>query len=279
MVKPAEMATMNEALVFLAAPLAMCLILVGIHCYLGLHVLARGVVFVDLALAQVAALGTIVASLYGFDHSSQGSYFISLASTLLVAGFLATANRYRFKLSQEALIGVIYALSSSAVVLLIDKMSHGAEHLKHALVGQLLWVTWSDVGKVSLIYAAIGFIHYLYRQPLIQASFHAGGHWRWDFLFYSLFGVVITSSVHVAGVLLVFAFLIVPGLISSLFFQKISHRLFFGWFLGFILSALGMGASYWFDMPSGALIVVIFTILPVLLVLAQTLFQRKGLVH
>lgn len=258
---------MSDAILFLAAPLTMCLILIGIHCYLGLHVLARGVIFVDLALAQVAALGSIIAFLLGYEHTDKVTYFISLACTLAAALFLALSNRYKDKLSQEALIGILYACSSASIILLVDKMSHGAEHIKYALIGQLLWVTWSDVAVVAVIYSAVSVIHYLYRKPLLENSFGTNFNWKWDFLFYALFGVIITSSVHVAGVLLVFSFLIVPAFLSSFFYKGVLKRLLFGWGIGAFLSLIGMTISYVFDLPAGALIVVVFTIIPILYVL------------
>jgi zinc/manganese transport system permease protein len=269
---------MNEVFLFLAAPFVMCLILVGIHCYLGLHVLARGVIFVDLALAQVAALGTTVAYLWGHEHSGEASYMVSLGFTICAALFFSLANRFRSKVSQEAMIGIVYALGSAAVILLVDRMSHGAEHIKYAMVGQILWVTWSDVWATALIYSGVAFLHYLFRGPLLQASFGKRDHWFWDFLFYALFGVVITSSVHVAGVLLVFAFLIVPAVASTFFFSSISSRLLFGWGLGFALSVIGMGASYAWDLPAGAVIVVVFTAVPVLgtILLGFTRLFSKG---
>ena len=261
---------MNEALTFLLAPFIMCLILVGIHCYLGIHVIMRGVIFVDLALAQVAALGTTVAFLMGFEHHDMSSYFISLFSTLVAAAFLALANRMEKKLSQEALIGIIYAFSTASIILVIDQISHGTEHLKYALVGQLLWVSWDDVLKVAGIYSVVALIHYICRRQILANSQGASRSWLWDFVFYALFGVVITSSVQVAGVLLVFALLIVPALLGSYFYQEISKRLLFGWSLGFVLCAIGMSLSYWFDKPSGAFIVMVFTIVPLLFVLLKT---------
>ena len=260
---------MSDAILFLAPPFTMCLILMGIHCYLGLHVLARGVIFVDLALAQVAALGSVVAFLFNFEHSDKMTYFISLAGTILAALFLALSNRYRDRLSQEAIIGILYACSTASIVLIVDKMSHGAEHIKYALVGQLLWVTWTDVLKVTVIYGVVSSIHYVLRKQLIENSFGKNSHWKWDFIFYALFGVVITSSVQVAGVLLVFSFLIVPAVLSSVFYKGLFQRLLFGWGVGFVLSVLGMSLSYWLDLPAGALIVVVFTLAPILMVLGM----------
>ena len=261
-----------DVVTFLAAPFFMCLILAGIHCYLGLHVLARGVIFVDLSLAQVAAFGATLAIYFGFEHGSAGTYFISLASTFWAAGLFALARKHEKIFSQEAVIGIIYALASAAVVLVVDKIAHGAEHIKDLLVGQVLWVTWHDVIKTGLIYSTVAAVHYVFRKQLLNASFNHGQGKNtgfWDFLFYALFGVVITSSVSMAGVLQVFAYLIVPSVVGTLFFKTIRARLLFGWILGFVLSFTGLVLSYALDLPAGAFIVVCFAGLPVLLLLAS----------
>ena len=257
---------MSEIFLFFAAPFAMCLILVGIHCYLGLHVLKRGIIFIDLSLAQVACLGSTVALLLGVDHHSSGAYFVSLLFTFLASGLFAYGKKVEDKISQEVLIGVVYALASASVVLVVDSLAHGAEHIKELLIGRVLWVSWDEVIKTSVIYSVVGLIHYLVRDKMIALSEGKevkNAHW-WDFLFYGLFGVVITSSVNVAGLLPVFAFLIVPALISTFFYQSLKNRLVFGWVLGFFLCVLGMALSYWKDWPAGAILVVCFTILPVL---------------
>jgi zinc/manganese transport system permease protein len=196
-----------DAFNFLLAPFFMCLILAGIHCYLGLHVLARGVIFVDLSLAQVAAFGATLAILFGIDHHSPTTYFISLGSTFCAAALFALARRHEKLFSQEAIIGIVYALASAAVVLVVDRVAHGAEHIKDLLVGQVLWVTWHDVIKTAIIYSVVAIIHYIFRKPLLAASFSQGEkhHGFWDFLFYALFGVVINKSVSIAGVLQCFS--------------------------------------------------------------------------
>ena len=264
-----------EAIEFLAAPFAMCLLLVGIHCYLGLHVLARGVVFVDLSLAQVASFGATLALLIDPEHQSNKGYFISLAATLLAAAIFAFGRRFEKQISQEALIGITYAFASAAVVLVIDRLAHSAEHLKEALVGQILWVGWPEVFRTAVIYSGVGLAHWFFRKKFMQASFtQKRVHWLWDFLFYALFGVVITSSTSIAGVLLVFSFLIVPSVMSTLFFTTLKARLIFGWVGGAFVSLLGMGLSYRLDLPVGAVLVVLFTSIPILTI-PYLLFQRN----
>ncbi len=258
---------MLESITFLIPPLLICVILVGLHCYLGIHVLAREVIFLDLSLAQVAAFGSILSVLFHVEESSYLNYFISLSCALLVSLFFSLANQYRHKFSQEALIGIVYAFITSFSILLSDKIHHGAEHIKQMLSGKLLWVTWEDVVKVALIYTIVAVIHYIFRKQMLKHSFEKYSHWKWDFLFFSLFSVVITSSVHIAGVLLVFSFLIVPALLSQFYSQNILKRLAFGWLLGTILSTVGLSLSYYLDSPAGATTVIIFTIVPIISVI------------
>ncbi len=268
---------MADVLLFLAAPTVMCFVLAGIHCYLGLHVLARGVIFVDLSLAQVAAFGATIALLFGYEHGTAEAYFFSLAATLLAASLFALARKRERYFSQEAIIGIVYAFGSAAVVLVVDRMAHGAEHIKELLIGQILWVTWPEVLKTTCIYSVVGLVHYVFRRQLLNASFKGSGQVKaiWDFLFYALFGVVITSSVSIVGVLQVFAYLIVPSIVSTLFFKSIQARLLFGWGLGIVLSVIGMGLSYVWDYPSGAFIVVLFTLIPILLLLFSPLIKFR----
>lgn len=264
-----------DVIQFLAAPFAMCLILVGIHCYLGLHVLARGVIFVDLSLAQVACFGTTIGLLMGLDHNSAETYFISLAITFGAASFFALARRYEKMFSQEAIIGIVYALASAAIVLVVDRLAHGAEHIKEILVGQILWVSWHEVVKTAIIYSLVGLVHFVFRKQIIRASEVKNDqkNFIWDFVFYALFGVVITSSSRLAGVLQVFTYLIVPAIVASFFVKTMRARLLFGWVFGAILSLLGLALSHRWDLPAGALIVVLFTLIPVLLLLVRPLFR------
>jgi zinc/manganese transport system permease protein len=248
------------------------------HCYLGLHVLARGVVFVDLSLAQVAAFGATLALLIDPEHSSQTGIFISLTSTFFAAALFTVAKKVEKKVSQEALIGITYAFASAAIIIVVDQLAHGAEHLKEALVGQILWVDWEDVIKTAAIYLVVGLIHWLYRKQFLTSSFQNQNHpLFWDFLFYALFGIVITTSTPVAGVLLVFSYLIVPAVLSSLYFKSLNTKLYFGWMVSSLISLLGMWISFKWDLPVGAVLVVGLTILPIVCVIGFVLFAKKQL--
>lgn len=256
---------MSELLSVMWLPFAACLVLVTIHAYLGMHVLARGVIFVDLALAQIAALGSTIAVLIGYDLHSNAAYLLSLVATFLGALVFAL-SRVRFRgVPQEAIIGVTYAVASSAAILAVDQAPHGAEHIKTLLVGSILWVTPAQVLKAAVIYSVVGLFHWRFRDRFFAISLDPEGAAErgvrvrlWDFLFYASFGFVVTSSVEIAGVLLVFSFLIVPAIIGILFADSLRGRLFYGWTVGWAVSVLGCLLSYVGDLPTGATVVCTF---------------------
>ncbi len=254
-----------EIFQFLLAPFAASLILTGIHAYLGVHVVERGVIFVDLALAQIAALGATVAILAGLDAHGNSSYWISLGFTFLGAGIFALIRTRRGHIPQEAFIGIAYAVASAAAILAMSKATGETEHLKDMLVGNILAVSWQEVGRTALLYGAVGVFHYIFRKNFLLISMHPaeaeakGLSIRfWDFLFYASFGFVVTSSVAIAGVLLVFCYLIVPSVGAMLFADRIGPRLAIGWTMGTLVSALGVYFSVKLDLPTGATIVCTF---------------------
>jgi zinc/manganese transport system permease protein len=240
-------------------------VLAGIHAYFGMHVLARGVVFADLALAQVAALGLALAMLAGYPVNSQAGYWYGLAFAIGGAVLFALARPYEKLLQQEAVIGIVYAVSASVGVLVLDRAPQGAEHMKQLLIGSILSVTPQEVGEIALLYGAIGVLHVLFRRPLTDVSFRplaaeAAGRnlFLWDVLFYASFALVVTSSVRVAGVLLVFSYLIVPAALSRLLMADLPRRLLLAWAIGVALTALGLYASWIWDLPTGPAIVAAF---------------------
>ena len=246
-------------------PFLACLVLTGMHVYLGFHVLARGVIFVDLALAQMAALGVTVAFLAGHPLQSAAAYWYALAFAMGGALLLSLTRVERPRIPQEAVIGIVYAVSAALTLLVVDRAPQGAEHIKQLLVGGLLTVTPDDVARLALLYAVIGALHVAMRRPLLEVSLDPAAaaargralRW-WDLAFYVSFGVVVTSSVRIAGVLLVFSYLIVPAAVSALLSRSIAVRLIAGWTLGAGVSALGLWASFAWDLPTGATIVASF---------------------
>lgn len=254
-----------ETINFFLAPFAMMLILSGIHCYLGIHVLKREIIFIDLSLAQVAALGSALSLLFGIEHHSIGSYFFALGCTFFAAALFSWAKKFEKIISQETLIGIIFAFSSATIILVVDQLAHGAEHIKESLIGKILWVSWEQVLSTLIIYTLVSIIHYIFRKKFMAISNHQNINQQglWNFLFYALFGVIITSSTSTAGILLVFVLLVVPASISKIIVgdqdESILRRLIVGWIISAFLTILGFYISFKYDYPAGATLVSIFT--------------------
>jgi zinc/manganese transport system permease protein len=270
---------------FLAAPFAASLILTGIHAYLGVHVVERGVIFVDLSLAQIAALGATIAVLLpisGGDPHARSVYWVSLAFTFIGAAVFSTIRSKRARIPQEAIIGICYAVASAAAILAMSKSTSQAEHLNDMLVGNILSVSWHDVWKTAILYGAIGLFHFAFRRQFLLISLNpqraeaSGLSIRfWDFLFYASFGFVVTSSVSIAGVLLVFCYLIVPSVGAMLYADRIGPRLAIGWTMGTVVSALGVLLSVMLDLPTGATIVCTFGLVLAMMAAVRPLIQRQ----
>ncbi len=268
-----------EILPFLLWPFMASLILTGIHAYLGVHVVERGVIFVDLALAQIAALGATIAILIGMDPHGQGAYWLSLAFTFVGAAIFAFARTRRGHIPQEAFIGIAYAVASAAAILAMSKATGETEHLKDMLVGNILAVSRHGVAKTAVLYGAVGLFHYIFRHKFLLISTNPAEAERrgmsirfWDFLFYASFGFVVTSSVAIAGVLLVFCYLIVPSVGAMLFAERVGRRLAIGWTMGTLVSALGVYFSVLWDLPTGATIVCTFGAVLVAMFLIHIIF-------
>jgi zinc/manganese transport system permease protein len=270
---------------FLAAPFVASLILTGIHAYLGVHVVQRGVIFVDLSLAQIAAFGGTIALLMpmsGGDAHSPAVYWVSLAFTFVGAFVFATIRSRHAKIPQEAIIGICYAVASAASILAMSKATSESEHLKDMLVGNILAVSWPEVEHTALLYGAIGLFHFVFRRQFLaisrdhEAAEASGLSTRlWDFLFYASFGFVVTSSVAIAGVLLVFCYLIVPSVGAMLYAESIGKRLAIGWTMGTVVSALGVYLSLMLDLPTGATIVCTFGLVLIVMALVKPLIIQR----
>jgi zinc/manganese transport system permease protein len=275
-----------EILQFLFWPFLASLILTGIHAYLGVHVVERGVIFVDLALAQIAALGATIAILVGMDPHGQGAYWLSLGFTFVGAAIFAFARTRRGHIPQEAFIGIAYAVASAAAILAMSKATGETEHLKDMLVGNILAVSRHDVIKTAVLYGVVGIFHYIFRRRFLlisrdieQAEAEGMNIRFWDFLFYASFGFVVTSSVAIAGVLLVFCYLIVPSVGAMLFADKVGRRLAIGWTMGTLVSALGVYLSWSWDLPTGATIVCTFGAVLVAMFLVHLVFFHGHQAH
>lgn len=269
---------MAEALSLLLAPFAASIAFVLIHGYLGVHVLRRNIVFADLALAQLSALGATVAFALGYAPASPAGFAYALLFTAIGAALLTATRGIARITSQEAFVGILYVVATAATILVVDRAPQGAEHVKKILIGNILTVDPPQLAQFAAIYAAIGAFHWLARKPLLAISGESepGGRSMlavsfWDFLFFLSFAVVVTSSVATAGVLLVFSFLIIPAVIGSLFSRRLAVMLPIAWGAGILASGAGLAASYLLDLPTGAAMVAAFALVLVLAGLLRAL--------
>ncbi len=246
-------------------PIVALLVILSIHAYLGLHVIGRGVIFVDLAFAQIAALGTTVAILLGMGHGP-GELVFALGFTLLGAVIFSLTRMRKSAVPQEAIIGITFVVASAAVILIGGLTAEGAEHIRETMTGTLIWVDWPTIGKMAGAYAAVGAFHFAFRKRFLALTFAPEGVDRqklWDFLFYLSFGVVIAFSVAVAGVLMVFSVLVIPGVVAFLFTNRFASALLIAWGAGAVAIVGGIGASFYWDLATGPLLVCAFGLLVV----------------
>lgn len=262
----------------LLPPFAAAMIILFTHAYFGLHVIQREVIFVDLALAQIAALGSTVAFMLGAAHGSTEGYLFSFAFTLIGAFIFSVTRLEDSPVPQEALIGITFVVASAAVILLSSFSAEGTEHLRETLTGQLIWVTWPTVAKVALSYGAIGLFHFLVRRKMLAISFAPDRvkHLRtWDFIFYATFGLIITSSVHIAGVLMVFSVLVIPAVIAFFYTRHFAHALYLAWASGTVAVVSGLAISFSLDVTTGPVLVVCFGAVLLVALLFRSRFGVK----
>ncbi|HVZ65304.1 MAG TPA: iron chelate uptake ABC transporter family permease subunit [Lacunisphaera sp.] len=253
---------MLESFQIMQWPLLACLLLPGLLVYLGLHIVEREIIFVDLSLAQVAALGTCFGILMHYEADSWESYALSLGFTLVGAGIFTFTRTKSHRVPQEALIGIVYVVTAALGILLLSRSPEGNEELRRTLIGEVLLVTPAQVLRTFGLFVVIGLVHWFFRAKFLAISFDPDGaaargmsiHW-WDFAFYAMFGWVVTSFVQIGGVLLVFSFLIVPAVCANFLAEKLRSRLLIGWVTATLASVAGLYASYAIDLPTGAAIV------------------------
>src|SRR5213083_873899 len=267
-------------------PIVACVLLPWLLVYLGLHVVQRGIIFIDIAMAQMASLGICVALLFRLDLHGWSTFGIALGFTLLGGAIFSLTGKRASQIPQEAIIGIAYVVAAAAAVLLLSRAAEGDEEIKQMLVGNILLVTPLEVWKCFALFVAVGIVHFVLRQNFLLVSFDRDGAYRkglrvrwWDFFFYAVFGLVVTSFVRIAGVLLVFSYLIVPAVCGINLAQRTVNRLLIGWFIALLGGVAGLFLSYWWDLPSGAAIVCTFgalLILVSLLVFCRNRFPAAG---
>jgi zinc/manganese transport system permease protein len=263
-------------------PIVACVLLPWLLVYLGLHVIQRGIIFIDIAMAQMAALGICVAILFRLDLESWTTFFIGLGFTLIGAAIFSITGKRASQIPQEAVIGIAYVVAAAAAVLLLSRAAEGDEEIKNILVGNILLVTPREVWERFVLFAAVGIFHFIFRRKFLLVSFDRDGAYQkglrvrwWDFLFYAVFGLVVTSFVRIAGVLLVFSYLIVPAVCGINLAQRTANRLLIGWVIALLGGIAGLFLSYWWDLPSGAAIVCTFGALLILISLFALCQQRR----
>ena len=246
-------------------PIVACVLLPWLLVYLGLHVVQRGIIFIDIAMAQMASLGICLAVLLHIDLESWTTFGIALAFTLAGAGIFSVTGKRASQIPQEAVIGIAYVVAAAAAVLLLSRAAEGDEEIKNMLVGNILLVTPREVWERFALFAAVGIFHFVFRKNFLLVSFDRdGAHQKglrvrwWDFFFYAVFGLVVTSFVRIAGVLLIFSYLIVPAVCGINLARGTGTRLLIGWFIALLGGIAGLFLSYWWDLPSGAAIVCTF---------------------
>jgi zinc/manganese transport system permease protein len=269
---------MEDALSLLLLPFGASVAFVLIHAYFGVHVLRRNVVFADLALAQLSALGATVAFAGGNAPTSPAGFGYAFLFTAIGAALLTLSRGVSRFVSREAFVGILYVVATAATILVVDRAPQGAEHVKRILIGSILTVGPADLAKFAALYTAIGILHWFLRRPLLAVSSVSEPQERsalavsvWDFVFFLSFGLVVTSSVTTAGVLLVFSFLIVPAVIGAIFSSKVLFVLLIAWGVGILASAGGLVGSYVLDLPTGAAMVAAFALSLVLAGVAKVL--------
>ncbi len=332
---------MTDFVELLSAPFAACILIAALHCYMGLHVVKRGVIFVDLALAQMAALGTAVALLLGpvFDmhphnhetvhashheiemlsesevadalfgedighglHQTQtneevepahdktvmhwlkekSSYILSLSFAFFGAVIFALGRFRDERVPHEAIIGIVFVVSSALAILVLSKAPHGHEKMEAMLVGSILFVNWSDVLNMLLLYVPLGGLHFAIRRVLMRISENireaesAGIQVRaWDLLFYASFGLMVTQSVSIAGVLVVFSYLIIPAACAIMFVDNFFRSLLMAWGIALGVSFSGLAFSAWKDLPTGPSLVAAFGTVLILCIAIRPFLARR----
>lgn len=270
---------MVEAISFLLPPFVACTLMIGLFGYLGIHVLKREIIFIDIALAQIAAVGATVAHVFFHtEEHSAVSFLSSFGFTVLAALFYSQVGRRIKQIPHEAIIGVSYAIAAAASLFLLALAAGGDVHVEHMLTGSILWVNWHEILKVGTVLGLVGLFHFIYRSRFIclsekmaQTDHHEKSS-LWDFLFYTSMGLVITLSVHIAGVLVIFSFLIIPATISALFSQTWIGRLVTAWVAGILSVLSGLVFSYVFDFSCGPSVV---TFLGISLITSAA-FKKRG---
>jgi len=252
---------MWETILFLLPPFTVCLLLAGLLSYFGNHILSREVIFVDIAVAQVASLGTMIGIMMGMTEGTLGSYLFSLAFTVIIVSIFAVSKFKNKELSQEVTIGIIYCMALAIAMLLVDSVTGGSNFIQKTFSGAILWVTWTDVLITALIFAPLFVIHMFFQKSFIRISDGDVDGYKestiklYNLIFYITFGIAVVQSVKIGGIFVVFMYLIGPAAMALFITDVWKLRFFMSWLMGFIGSVLGISVSYNYNLPNGPTIV------------------------
>ncbi|MCP4723991.1 MAG: metal ABC transporter permease [bacterium] len=259
---------MLETITFLAAPIAGCIVMAGILSYFGNHILTRGLIFIDIALAQIAALGTMIGLLMGFTEDTISVEMVSLLFTMIIITIFALTKFEKQVIPQEAIIGIIYGLGLGLAWLIAEKIPGGSNFLTKTITGNILWITWGKVLAFFILFLLIAFIHYFFRKPFIRISesrknlpYSIKKVRIYELIFYLTFSIVVVRTVPVGGIFLVFTLLIAPTAIATLFTQKWINRFIWSWIIGIAGSLAGVFVSYNMNISNGPAIVCLLGIM------------------
>lgn len=256
---------MWEVIQFLLPPFVACVTILGLLGYLGMHVLRREIIFIDIALAQIAAVGATFAHVYlGTEENSLWAYLCAFGFTILASLFFSQIDKRITQITHEAIIGVTYAIAAAAAIFILAMAAGGDVHMEHMLTGSILWAQWPDIGTIVILFGCVGLFHLVFRRHFIRLSENYGGGvvrteravW-WDFLFYVSMGLVITFSVKIAGVLVIFSFLIIPATVSAMYAESWGKRLVIAWSVGIIALVFGLVLSYFMDFSCGPSVITV----------------------
>lgn len=273
---------MFEDLQFLAAPIIACVILAGILSYFGNHILTRGIIFIDIALAQIAALGSMIGLLLGYAETSTSVELVSLLFTLFIIAIFAMTKFEKQLIPQEAIIGIIYGLGLGIAMLLAEKIPGGSNYITKTITGNILWVTWVDILRCSIVFVAIAILHFFLRKHFIKISeskenlpYSINKIRMYEMIFYLTFGIVVVRSVPIGGIFLVFVLLIAPTAIATLFTQRWTFRFIWSWIIGIIGSIVGIYISYEIDISNGPAIVCLLGIMVFVMAFVRLLSSKQ----
>ncbi len=278
---------MFTAIEFMLAPFVVCILLIGINIYFGIHVIKREIIFIDIALAQIAALGGTIAGIlhdllpghgeHSHDEHGMMWYLFAIGFTTLAALMFSVLKSKKLPIPLESLIGIAYAVAATGAVIILDKAAGGDVHVHEMVAGSILWVNWYQITVLLIVFGLVGLFHFLYRKRFLGLtdSYNNGeknnySFW-WDFLFYATFGIAVVFSVQVGGILTVFAFLIIPASISALFSENWLNRILIGWGLGTLVTVCGLYLSWTMDVPSSPTVILFLGVFLLLAIVVRAL--------